>query len=172
MVRLWATREGLVGRTTSAGHLITPNDHFVALPSRKAINKNVIVSYRGKTVTAPVLDIGPWNRDEAWWETGAARGQFGLTALCGVWAAFENGHNGGRDAIGRYVTFLPRRSRRRVYADLHDSGGLGRRDADGSTRRRRHRWRPPTARSSSALTQTRPRCQFRRPRCPRRPDGA
>ena len=75
-VRLWATREGLVGRTTASGHLITENDHFVALPSRKALNKSVIVSYRGKAVTTTVLAIGPWNRDDAWWEVGAARGQF------------------------------------------------------------------------------------------------
>src|SRR5258705_9061008 len=75
-VRLWATREGLVGRTTAGGHLITPNDHFVALPSKKALNKSVVVSYHGKSVTAPVLDVGPWNRDDAWWESGAARGQF------------------------------------------------------------------------------------------------
>jgi hypothetical protein len=42
VVRLWATREGLAGRRSR--HLITPNDHS-SLPSRKAINKNVIVSY-------------------------------------------------------------------------------------------------------------------------------
>src|SRR5690349_14713235 len=75
-VRLWATREGLVGRPTAAGHLITENDHFVALPSRKAIGKTVSIAYKGKTVTAPVLDIGPWNREDAWWEAGSARGQF------------------------------------------------------------------------------------------------
>ena len=106
-VRLWATREGLVGRTTASGHLITDNDHFVALPSRKALNKTVIVSYRGKTVTAPVLDIGPWNRDDAWWEVGAARGLFQDLPrfVPEVWAAFENGYNGGRDANSRFVTF-------------------------------------------------------------------
>jgi hypothetical protein len=106
-VRLWATREGLVGRTTAGGHLITPNDHFVALPSRKALNQTVIVSYHGKSVTAPVLDIGPWNRDEAWWEAGAARGQFQDLPrfVPEVWAAYASGYNGGRDAIGRYVTF-------------------------------------------------------------------
>jgi hypothetical protein len=106
-VRLWATREGLVGRTTASGHLITDNDHFVALPSRKALNKTVIVSYRGKTVTAPVLDLGPWNRDDAWWEVGAARGLFQDLPrfVPEVWAAFENGYNGGRDANGRFVTF-------------------------------------------------------------------
>jgi hypothetical protein len=106
-VRLWATREGLVGRTTASGHVITENDHFVALPSRKALNKSVIVSYRGKTVTTTVLDIGPWNRDDAWWEVGAARGQFQDLPrfVPEVWAAFENGYNGGRDGTGRFVTF-------------------------------------------------------------------
>jgi hypothetical protein len=106
-IRLWATREGLVGRTTAAGHLITPNDHFVALPSRKALNQTVIVSYHGKSVTAPVLDIGPWNRDEAWWEPGVARGQFQDLPrfVPEAWAAYANGYNSGRDAIGRYVTF-------------------------------------------------------------------
>ena len=106
-VRLWATREGLIGRTTAAGHLISENDHFVALPSRKALNRSVIVSYRGKSVTAPVLDIGPWNRDEAWWEPAATRGQFADLPrfVPEVWAAFENGYNGDRDAVGRFVTF-------------------------------------------------------------------
>jgi hypothetical protein len=106
-VRLWATREGLVGRTTASGHLITPNDHFVALPSRRALNRTVIVSYRGKSVTAPVLDVGPWNRDDAWWEVGSARGQFPDLPrwVPEVWVAYENGYNGGRDANGRYVTF-------------------------------------------------------------------
>jgi len=106
-LRLWATREGLVGKTTAAGHLITADDHFVALPSRKALNKSVIISYRGKSVTAPVLDIGPWNRDDAWWEPAATRGQFGDLPrfVPEVWAAYENGYNGGRDAIGRFVTF-------------------------------------------------------------------
>src|SRR6202022_1974316 len=106
-VRLWATREGLVGRTTAAGHLIVADDHFVALPSRRALNKSVIVSYRGKNVTAPVLDIGPWNRNDPWWDAAATRGQFADLPrfVPEVWAAFENGYNGGRDAVGRFVTF-------------------------------------------------------------------
>ena len=106
-VRLWATREGLVGRTTATGHVITAGDHFVALPSRTALNHNVVLNYHGKTVSAPVLDIGPWNRDDAWWESGAARGQFADLPrfVPEVWAAYENGYNGGHDATGRYVTF-------------------------------------------------------------------
>ena len=60
-VRLWATREGLVGRTTSSGHVIQPNDHFVALPSKSALGRTVTVIYQGHSQTAPVLDVGPWN---------------------------------------------------------------------------------------------------------------
>ena len=106
-VRLYATREGLVGKTTATGHLITPGDHFVSLPSEKALNRSVIVSYHGKSVTAPVLDIGPWNRHDAWWEVGAARGQFADLPrfLPEVWAAYENGYNDGRDGNGRFITF-------------------------------------------------------------------
>jgi hypothetical protein len=84
-----------------------PDDHFVALPSRKAIGKTVVVAYRGKSISAPVLDIGPWNRDDAWWESGSARGQFPDLPrwVPEVWAAYENGYNNSRDANGRYVTF-------------------------------------------------------------------
>ena len=84
-----------------------PGDHFVALPSRKAIGKTAVVAYRGKSISAPVLDIGPWNRDDAWWESGSARGQFPDLPrwVPEVWAAYENGYNNGRDANGRYVTF-------------------------------------------------------------------
>ncbi|MHB8645654.1 MAG: hypothetical protein ACYDAR_07685, partial [Thermomicrobiales bacterium] len=45
--RVYATREGLVGGTTSSGHVITPSDHFVALPSFKALNKTVKIAYKG-----------------------------------------------------------------------------------------------------------------------------
>src|ERR1051325_2778521 len=100
-------RAFLVGRTTASGHVITANDHFVALPAKKALNKSVIVSYRGKNVTANVLDVGPWNRDDAWWEAGSARGQFSDLPrfVPEVWAAYEHGYNDGRDANGRFVTF-------------------------------------------------------------------
>jgi hypothetical protein len=106
-VRLWATREGLVGRTTASGHVIQPNDQFVALPSRRALGKTVIVKYRDKTITTTVKDVGPWNRDDAWWEVGAARGQFPDVPrfVPQAWAAYEHGHNDGRDGTNRYVTF-------------------------------------------------------------------
>jgi hypothetical protein len=106
-VRLFATREGLVGRTTASGHVIQPDDKFVALPSRRALGKTVVVKYRDKTITTTVKDVGPWNRDDAWWEPGAARGQFPDLPrfVPQAWAAYEQGHNNGRDATGRFVTF-------------------------------------------------------------------
>lgn len=105
-VRLWATREGLVGRPTASGHVIQANDHFVALPSRKALNQQVRVSYQGKTVAAPVLDIGPWNRDDAWWEP-SDRGQFRDLPrwVPEAWAAWDQGYSGGHDGVGRFVSF-------------------------------------------------------------------
>ena len=59
---VYATREGLVGGTTSSGHTITPSDHFVALPSVKALNKSVKISYKGKSATC-LLYTSPSPRD-------------------------------------------------------------------------------------------------------------
>ena len=55
---VYATREGLVGGTTSSGHVITPSDHFVALPSVKALNKSVKISYKG--TKRDCARIGHW----------------------------------------------------------------------------------------------------------------
>src|SRR5438105_4092826 len=52
---IFTTREGLVGGTTANGHIIVPNDHFAALPSRRALSTNfghereVRVTYRGRS---------------------------------------------------------------------------------------------------------------------------
>src|SRR5919202_2508868 len=98
-VRLWATREGLVGRLTASGHVIGANDRFVALPSRSALGKTVSLAYKGKTTQAPVLDIGPWNKDDAWWEAGPSRGQSKDLPQWTpeAWAAWNTGYNNGRD---------------------------------------------------------------------------
>jgi len=59
-VTVYATREGLVGETTANGHVIQPNDHFVALPSGEVLSGNggreyeVRLTYNGQTVIAPV----------------------------------------------------------------------------------------------------------------------
>lgn len=106
-VQLYATREGLVGNTTASGHVVTPDDHFVALPSHDALGKSVTVSYNGRSETVPVLDVGPWNRNDAFWLSGSARGQFSSLPqwVPETWAAWHDGYNGGRDGVGRYVTF-------------------------------------------------------------------
>jgi RHS repeat-associated protein len=72
---VFATREGLVGGTTATGHVIKEEDIFVALPSRKALNKNVVIYYRGNWRVAPVWDVGPWNTKDPYWLTSCGRPQ-------------------------------------------------------------------------------------------------
>ena len=80
--RVFATREGLVGYTTANGHVIRPRDRFVALPSRRALcskggyQYQVRLSYNGRTVTAPVWDVGPWNTKDDYWNPSSARERF------------------------------------------------------------------------------------------------
>lgn len=66
MIRVKATREGLVGGTTSSGYLIDDHVPFVALPSTKALRRAVRVTnpQNGKSVVALVLDVGPWNTQD------------------------------------------------------------------------------------------------------------
>lgn len=69
--RVFATREGLVGTRTSSGHVIGAGSMFVALPHPSALGRTVEVRYRERAVVVPVLDVGPWNIDDPYWETGA-----------------------------------------------------------------------------------------------------
>ena len=66
-----ASREGLVGGTTASGRKIEKDSIFVALPSRKALGLTVELFYKGKTATAPVWDVGPWNTKDAYWLDGS-----------------------------------------------------------------------------------------------------
>lgn len=68
--RVYATREGLVGRRTATGHLITRDSMFVALPHPSALGRRVEIRYGTRVVVVPVLDVGPWNTDDAYWMTG------------------------------------------------------------------------------------------------------
>jgi hypothetical protein len=65
--RVYATREGEIGKRTSTGLVITPQSRFVALPHSVALGKHVEVRYRQRAVVVPVLDVGPWNIDDAYW---------------------------------------------------------------------------------------------------------
>jgi hypothetical protein len=108
---VFATREGLVGGTTANGHVIVPNDHFVALPSRRALARNlgyehmVRLTYNGRTAVEPVWDIGPWNTRDDYWNPPEIRERFNdlPTGKPEAQAAFLEGYNGGKDERGRTV---------------------------------------------------------------------
>jgi hypothetical protein len=112
--QIYATREGLVGGRTANGHIISPRDHFVALPSRRALNVNggrdyqvrVCYSRTYRCEIAPVWDVGPWNVQDDYWNPPLVR-QMWRDLPRGVpeaHAAYANGYNGGRDGFGRRVS--------------------------------------------------------------------
>ena len=69
--RVLATREGMIGDVTATGAVIRADARFVALPSPRALGKTVEVRYGERAVVVPVLDVGPWNVDDAYWEHDA-----------------------------------------------------------------------------------------------------
>ncbi|WP_228773848.1 hypothetical protein [Streptomyces sp. VN1] len=109
--RLYATREGLVGYTTANGHVIREDDHFVALPSRRALSPKGSTQYSvqvcgpARCETAPVWDVGPWNTHDDHWNPSALREQWKdlPQGLPEAQAAYESGYNAGRDEFGRQV---------------------------------------------------------------------
>jgi hypothetical protein len=66
-----ATREGEIGGITSSRTVIRADSMFVALPHPRALGRMVEVRYRDRAVVVPVLDVGPWNIDDAYWEHDA-----------------------------------------------------------------------------------------------------
>jgi hypothetical protein len=107
--RIFATREGLVGHRTANGHRIVKRDRFVALPSWSVLNDRgehdyqVRITYNGRSVVAPVWDVGPWNTRDDYW--AAQRGMWRdlPRGLPQAQAAYLQGYNGGRDERGRRV---------------------------------------------------------------------
>ncbi len=103
-----ATRLGLVGRRTANGHRIAQRDHFVALPcvcvlsSRGGNEYMVRITYKDRSVVAPVYDVGPWNTRDNYWDPQEQRY---FSDLRQGWpqdhAAFFDGHNKGRAQHGR-----------------------------------------------------------------------
>ena len=110
--KVFATREGLVGSTTANGHVIDDRDHFVALPSRRALSPDGASDYTvkvcassGRCAFAPVWDVGPWNTRDDYWNPPAQRQQWtdlpqGVPA---AQAAYQDDYNGGNDQYGRQV---------------------------------------------------------------------
>lgn len=111
---VFATREGLVGGTTANGHVITENDRFVALPSRRALNVNdqtydykvrVCNPRNGRCVDAPVWDVGPWNTRDDYWNPPEVREMWqdlpqGKPEAA---AAYYQDYNNGLDEFDREV---------------------------------------------------------------------
>jgi len=109
--RVYGYDEGLVGQTTANGHVIQPEDHFVALPcscvlsSRDGYEFQVRIEYKGQTVTAPVWDVGPWNVDDNYWDEPSNRKYSDLPqGYPEAAAAYYDGYNGGKDGWSRHVT--------------------------------------------------------------------
>lgn len=111
---IYATRIGLVGAHTANRHQISERDHFVALPSRRALNANdsthdyqVRVCYvkTGRCETAPVFDVGPWNVTDDYWNGAETRESWQdlPRGIPQAQAARLDGYNGGLDGYGREV---------------------------------------------------------------------
>lgn len=110
--RLRVTRQGMVGGRTANGHRITPKDMFVSLPSWKSLSsKNgkeymVRLTANGRSIVVPVMDVGPWNRNDNFWDASRAT----YKDLPRGWpqdhAAYYEGYNRGRAEKGfvRYPT--------------------------------------------------------------------
>jgi hypothetical protein len=115
--RVFATREGLIGGITTNGHVITEDDHFVALPSRRALAPKATGDYSVRVCTtttvrrkarcgyAPVWDVGPWNTRDDYWNPRRERQDWD-TLPQGVpqaQVAHLDGFNDGRDQFDREV---------------------------------------------------------------------
>jgi hypothetical protein len=109
--KIYATREGLVGRKTANGHKIVKKDQFVALPSRRALGSNgsgeysVRVCANKRCAWAPVWDVGPWNTTDDHWSPPGQRQRWRDLAqgTPEAQAAYRKGYNKGKDQYGRKV---------------------------------------------------------------------
>jgi hypothetical protein len=99
--RVHATRQGMVGWRTASGHRIRPRDRFVSLPSRRVTSRPgkveymVRLTYQGRTTVVPVLDVGPWNVNDNFWDEQRDRFQDLPRGYPEDHAAFFDGYNGG-----------------------------------------------------------------------------
>ena len=104
--RLRVTRQGMVGGRTANGHRITPRDMFVSLPSWKSLSsKNgneyqVRLSAKGKSVVVPVMDVGPWNKNDNYWDAERAKYKDLPVGWPQDHAAFFENHNRRRAEKG------------------------------------------------------------------------
>ncbi|MFE5293244.1 hypothetical protein ACFQ8T_13795 [Isoptericola sp. NPDC056618] len=110
--RIFATREGLVGKHTANGHKISTRDHFVALPSRRALSADGDGAFSVRACRAdstrceyaPVWDVGPWNTTDDYWSSTRHAARDLPRGTPQASAAYRLGHHGGKDLFGRTVT--------------------------------------------------------------------
>lgn len=88
LIQVLATREGLVGKTTSSGYIIETHVPFVALPAAKALFKVVRVTNPATTQSceALVLDVGPHSDNDDAYVFGGARplAEQGISIVNGI----------------------------------------------------------------------------------------
>lgn len=120
-----ATQEGLVGGTTSNGHVITPNDHFVALPACTPANCDwlspgqtsstygyvancdadttcfvrVTNPANGECRVEPVWDTGPWFTNDNWWDPAERRNLNNLSTTVNILPQGYAGADAARDGL-------------------------------------------------------------------------
>ncbi len=70
---------GFFGRQTACGQTLTPEMHGVA-HKRLPCGTRVLIMYRGREITVPVIDRGPFNGDYAWDLTQATADALGFQA--------------------------------------------------------------------------------------------
>ncbi|MDP9368120.1 MAG: hypothetical protein M3Q03_07570, partial [Chloroflexota bacterium] len=121
--RVTGTREGLVGGTTSNGHVIVPDDHFIALPACTSsscpwLTPGTIHSLWGKRVecgpdcfvrvtnpstgacaVAPVWDVGPWYTNDDWWNPTEARRLNNLDTTVNILSQGYTGADASRNGL-------------------------------------------------------------------------
>lgn len=108
--RVYATREGLVGKNTANGHVITSHDHFVALPSRRGLSAKgggdrsvQVCSDNGRCEYAPVWDVGPWNTHDDYWNPDRQEWGDLPHGTPQAQAAYYDEYNAKKDEFGRTV---------------------------------------------------------------------
>jgi hypothetical protein len=61
----------MIGARTATGEVIHADSMFVALPHPSALRRMVELRYRNRALVVPVLDVGPWNVRDPYWEANA-----------------------------------------------------------------------------------------------------
>lgn len=103
---IWATSEEPQKIASAGLHgdwRLRADDLALALPSRKALGRKVVIRYpkTGKTAVGTVVDVGPWNVDDPYWlksggrpsaearrdQYGRSTNKAGIDLGFGLWAA-------------------------------------------------------------------------------------